>query len=251
MSSVARVDYDREARHYQAGRGVPIESLEPWREHIANLLPPDGRPLLDIGAGTAIWTRAFSVWFEVEVVAVEPSGAMRLVGTEVGLPAKGRYVAARAENLPFGTATCGAAWLSTVLHHLSDLNACATELRRVLVEGAPVMIRNSFPGRLDEVELFRHFPAAAAVAARWPTLEQTVSTFAAAGFAESSITRVREGRWWDLGGVRDFAVTMRHTDSALAPITDAEFAEGLANIDAAMAKGQSPRPTGVDLVVVV
>jgi hypothetical protein len=113
------------------------------------------------------------------------------------------------------------------------------------------MIRNSFPGRLDEVELFRHFPAAAAVAAKWPTLEQTVSTFADAGFAEGSIIRVREGRWRELRRVREFAVTMRHTDSALAPISDAEFDEGLANIDAAIAKDQRPRPEGVDLVVMV
>jgi hypothetical protein len=61
---VASVDYDREARHYQAGRGVPIDSLEPWREHIARFLPLDRGPLLDIGAGTGVWTRAFSVWFE-------------------------------------------------------------------------------------------------------------------------------------------------------------------------------------------
>ena len=248
---MASVDYDREARHYQAGRGVPIESLEPWREHIARFLPLDRRPLLDIGAGTGVWTRAFSVWFEAWVVAVEPSAGMRSVGTEVGLPTKTHYLAARAEPLPFGAATCGAAWLSTVIHHLSDLNACARELRRVLARGAPVMIRNSFPGRLDEVELYRHFPAAAAVAAKWPTLEQTVSTFADAGFAESSITRVREDRWRELRRVRDFAVAMRHTDSALAPISDAEFDEGLANIDAAIAKGQRPRPEGVDLVVMV
>jgi hypothetical protein len=44
---------------------------------------------------------------------------------------------------------------------------------------------------------------------------------------------------------------MRDTDSALAPISDAEFDEGLANIDAAIAKGQRPRPEGVDLVVMV
>jgi ubiquinone/menaquinone biosynthesis C-methylase UbiE len=154
---VASVDYDREARHYQAGRGVPIESLEPWREHIARLLPLDRGPLLDIGAGTGVWTRAFSVWFEAWAVAVEPSAGMRSVGIEVGLPMNSHYVAARAETLPFGAATCGAAWLSTVIHHLSDLKTCARELRRVLARGAPVMIRNSFPGRLDEVELFRHF----------------------------------------------------------------------------------------------
>jgi hypothetical protein len=141
--------------------------------------------------------------------------------------------------------------MSTVIHHLSDLNACARELRRVLARGAPIMIRNSFAGRLEEVELFRHFPAAAAVAAKWPTLEETVSTFADAGFAESSITRVREDRWQHLRRVRDFAVSMRHTDSALAPISDTDFEEGLANIDAAIAKGQRPRPESVDFVSLV
>ena len=42
---------------------------------------------------------------------------------------------------------------------------------------------------------------------------------------------------------------MRHTDSVLAPISDAEFAEGLVNLDRAIAEGQSPQPMGVDLLV--
>ena len=60
------------------------------------------------------------------------------------------------------------------------------------------MIRNSFPGRLEEVELFRHFPAAATVAALWPTLEYVVATFAEAGFTQNRIVTVREERWQDL-----------------------------------------------------
>ena len=71
----------------------------------------------------------------------------------------------------------------------------ARELRRVLAEGTSVMIRNSFPGRLEEVELFRHIPAAAAVAAHWPTLEHVVSTFAEAGFAQSRVATVRDEPW--------------------------------------------------------
>lgn len=109
------------------------------------------------------------------------------------------------------------------------------------------MIRNMFPGRLEEVELFRHFPAAAAVAAHWPTLEQVVATFAEAGFTQN--VRVREERWRDLQQERDWAVAMRNTDSTLAPISDAEFAEGLRNLEAAIARGEQPRPTGRDLVV--
>ena len=244
-----RIDYDREAGRYRVGREVPLEQLEPWRPVLGASLHPGDEPLLDVGAGTGLWTRAFTTWFDATVIALEPSAGMRAVGTQIGLPAQASSVAAAAESLPFGPAVFRAAWLSTVIHHLTDLPACVRELRRTLVEGAPVMIRNSFPGRLDEVELFRHFPAAAAVAAHWPALDDVVTTFAEAGFTHHRIVMVREERWQDLRLVRDFAVAMRHTDSALAPISDAEFAEGLGNLDRAMARGERPRPTGTDLVV--
>ena len=44
-------------------------------------------------------------------------------------------------------------------------------------------------------------------------------------------------------------MAMRNTDSALAPISDAEFVEGLRNLEAAIARGERPRPMGTDLVV--
>jgi ubiquinone/menaquinone biosynthesis C-methylase UbiE len=248
---VVRVDYDREAEHYETGRRVPMEVLEPWRGHIEQFLPESEKPLLDLGAGTGIWTRAFSLWFNVPVLAVEPSTGMRSVGSAVGLGVGAHYVGALAEAVPFGDSTCSAAWLSTVVHHLSDIEACATELRRVLIDGAPVMFRNTFSGRHDEVELFRHFPAAAAVAAAWPTVEEVVVTFAGTGFANSALIRVYEDRWRDLRSFRQWAIAMRHTDSTLAPISDAEFAEGLANLDRAIAEGEHPQPMGVDLLVLI
>jgi SAM-dependent methyltransferase len=244
-----RIDYDREARHYRAGREVPLEQLEPWRPLLGAILRSGEEPLLDIGAGTGLWTRAFVTWFDAEVIALEPSSGMREVGAEIGLPARACYVAASAERLPFGRAAFRAAWLSTVVHHLTDLSACARELRRTLVEGASVMIRNSFSGRLEEVELFRHFPAAAAVATHWPTLEEVVATFSDAGFTRNRVVTVRDERWRDLDEVRAWAVAMKNTDSALAPISDAEFTKGLRKLEGAIARGERPRPTGTDLVV--
>jgi ubiquinone/menaquinone biosynthesis C-methylase UbiE len=183
------------------------------------------------------------------VIALEPSSGMREVGTQIGLPSRACYVAVSAEHLPFSRAVFRAAWLSTVVHHLTDLSACARELHRTLAEGASVMIRISFPGRLEEVELFRHFRADAAVAAHWESLEQVVAAFAEAGFTQNQVVRVREERWRELQLVRGWAVAMRNTDSALAPISDAEFAEGLRNLEGAIARGERPRPTGTDLVV--
>jgi ubiquinone/menaquinone biosynthesis C-methylase UbiE len=141
-----RVDYDREASHYRAGREVPLEQIEPWRPVIGACIGPGDEPLLDIGAGTGLWTRAFRTWFDAEVVALEPSSGMRKVGSEIGLHSSSCYVAGSAEHLPFGRSVFRAAWLSTVVHHLTDLSVCAGELRRTLVDGTSVMIRNSFPG---------------------------------------------------------------------------------------------------------
>jgi ubiquinone/menaquinone biosynthesis C-methylase UbiE len=244
-----RVDYDRQATHYRAGREVPLEQLEPWRPVIGACIGSGDEPLLDIGAGTGLWTRAFRTWFDADVVALEPSSGMREVGTEIGLPSSSWYVAGRAEHLPFGRCVFRAAWLSTVVHHLTDLSACARGLRRTLADGTTVMIRNSFPGRLEEVELFRHFPAAAGVAAHWPSLEQVVATFDEAGFTHNRVVTVREERWKELHQLRDWAVGMRNTDSALVPISDAEFAEGLRNLEGAIGRGERPRPTATDLVV--
>ena len=44
-------------------------------------------------------------------------------------------------------------------------------------------------------------------------------------------------------------MAMRNTDSALAPISDAEFDAGLSNLEEAISRGEGPRPTGTDLVV--
>jgi ubiquinone/menaquinone biosynthesis C-methylase UbiE len=228
---------------------VPLEQIEPWRPVIGACIGPGDEPLLDIGAGTGLWTRAFRTWFDADVIALEPSSGMREVGTEIGLPSSSCYVAGRAEHLPFGRSVFRGAWLSTVVHHLSDLSACATELRRTLVDGTSVMIRNSFPGRLEEVELFRHFPAAAGVAAHWPSLEQVVATFDEAGFNQNRVVTVREERWKALHQLRDWAVSMRHTDSALVPISDAEFDDGLRNLEGAIGRGERPRPTATDLLV--
>lgn len=246
---MVRIDYDREAEHYRVGREVPLEQLEPWRPFVGAFLRPGNEPCLDIGAGTGLWTRAFVTWFDAKVMAIEPSSGMRGVGAEIGLPARACYIAASAEHLPVGLVAFRAAWLSTVVHHLIDLPACARELRRVLTQGASVMIRNSFSGRLEEVELFRHFPAAADVAAQWPTLDHVVATFAEAGFTQTRVVRVREESWPDLQRLRDWALSMRTTDSALAPISDAEFAEGLRNLEGAIGRGERPHPTGSDLVV--
>jgi ubiquinone/menaquinone biosynthesis C-methylase UbiE len=81
------IEYDRIAADYSASRDLPPAALEGWREALQMYLPsPTGLPLLDLGAGTGTFTRAFVTWFSVEVIAVEPSEGMRREMLARGLP---------------------------------------------------------------------------------------------------------------------------------------------------------------------
>jgi ubiquinone/menaquinone biosynthesis C-methylase UbiE len=181
---MARVDYDQMASSYEHGRAMPLDALEDWRAALAAYLPPASRlPVLDLGAGTGLFATALATWFEVRVVGVEPSAAMRRLARAARSHPRVAYLGGEAARLPLRDHCCAGAWLSTVIHHIGDLGRCALELRRVLEPDGPVLIRSSFPDRHERITLFRFFPGARRVAETFPTVEATVAAFAAAGFA--------------------------------------------------------------------
>jgi ubiquinone/menaquinone biosynthesis C-methylase UbiE len=247
---MARVDYDRMAAAYAAGRVLPPDGLEPWRLAIRPWLPDDGGPVLDVGAGTGQFAAAIAGWFGVRVVAVEPSAGMRSQAAAAHPHPAVALLGGRAERLPLRDRCCAWAWVSTVVHHLDDLPAAARELRRVLRPGGPVLVRQAFPDRLDEVTLYRRwFPGAARIAAVLPTVEQVADGFAAAGFrvrARASVTQVSAP---SLAVYRD-KVRLR-ADTGLHLLPDEEFAAGLAALDRAVAAETTPAPVTdrLDLLV--
>jgi ubiquinone/menaquinone biosynthesis C-methylase UbiE len=247
---MARVDYDQMAASYDRGRMLSLEGLEGWRAALAAWLPPPGGlPVLDLGAGTGLFTAAIATWFQVGVVAVEPSAGMRRQAQQARSHARVAYVGGRAERLPLRDGCCGAAWLSTVIHHLGDLPGCARELRRVRRAGSPVLIRSSFPGRHDGITLFRFFPGAGRIADTFPTVEATVAAFEAAGFAFQALQRVPQVSAPSLRASVE-RVRLR-ADSTLQPLPDSEFAAGLAALERAAAAETTPTPVvdHLDLLV--
>jgi ubiquinone/menaquinone biosynthesis C-methylase UbiE len=247
---MARVDYDRMAADYAAGRALPPEGLEPWRAAMRPWLPDGGGPVLDVGAGTGQFAAAIASWFGVRVVAVEPSAGMRGQAAAAHPHPAVALLGGRAERLPLRDRCCAWAWVSTVVHHLDDLPAAARELRRVLRPGGPVLVRQAFPDRLDTITLYRRwFPGAARIAATLPTVEQVADGFAAAGFrvqARASVTQVSAP---SLAVYRD-KVRLR-ADTGLRLLPDQEFAAGLAALDRAAAAETTPTPVTdrLDLLV--
>src|SRR4029450_9490965 len=105
-------------------------------------------PVLDPGAGTGQFAAAIADWFGVRVVAVEPSGGMRAQGTRANGRPGVHWGAGGGERLPLRSTTCAMAWVSTVVHHLDDLEAAAAELGRGLRPGGPGVGGRAFAGRV-------------------------------------------------------------------------------------------------------
>jgi ubiquinone/menaquinone biosynthesis C-methylase UbiE len=225
------MNFDRVAACYEVSRVFSKEAQDDWRRALARYLPPaDRRPILDLGSGTGQFTAAFAEWFETEVFGVEPSRAMREIAETKRSHRLTRYLAGSAESIPLPDRSCGAAWISAVIHHVPDLQVCALELSRVLVPGARVLIRNAFPGGQHEITLFKFFPEAGDVVDTFPTVASTVGAFARAGFSFERVERVAQRSAPNLEAIRK--VVGLRADTTLASLSDEVFARGLRALDA-------------------
>jgi SAM-dependent methyltransferase len=238
---VARIAYDDQtAEAFKAVREVPRDGLEHWREAIGrHLRPSPGMAVADIGAGTGAFAAAFSDWFGVSILAIEPSAAMRAqIPRRPGIQA----LDGDASTLPLPDGSADSAWLSLVIHHIVDLKAAAREIRRVLRPGAPVLIRQGFPGRTDTTHTFpwEFFPETARTADTFPSLEQTCQAFATAGFRRDALERVPE----TLTSLDDFLAqvdTFRRADTNMRALTDEEFERGKERLRRAVQQAEETR----------
>jgi ubiquinone/menaquinone biosynthesis C-methylase UbiE len=246
---MARISYDEQtAAAFKAAREVPRDGLMEWRDAVErHLRPAPGMTLLDIGAGTGAFAAAFSEWFDIRVLAVEPSAAMR----NRIVPTPGVQVfAGSASDLPLPDESVDAAWLSLVIHHIPELKAAAREIRRVLRPGAPVLIRQGFPGRVDGVELVRWFPETARVVATYPSVTDTCEAFAAAGFHQHALERVRETYPGSLTDLLDQLDTLRRADTTMRTLTEEEFLRGKERLRSAVREARPHlRANWLDLLV--
>jgi ubiquinone/menaquinone biosynthesis C-methylase UbiE len=234
---------------FKAVREIPRDGLSEWREAVRrHLRPSRGMTLVDIGAGTGAFAAAFSDWFDLSVIAVEPSAAMR---AQIPRTSAIQVLEGDAVALPLPDESADAAWLSLVIHHIADLGAAAREIRRVLRPGGPVLIRQGFPGRIDErIELVRWFPETARAAETFPSVEDTCAAFAAAGFRRDALEQVRETYPSSLADFLGQVDTFRQADTTMRKLTDEEFLRGKERLRHAVDTGSAePRSNSLDLLV--
>jgi ubiquinone/menaquinone biosynthesis C-methylase UbiE len=247
------MQYDRPAAEaYEVARSMPLEALTAWRTALTPYLTGSNqRPVLDLGSGTGLFAHALAVWFERDVVGVEPSEEMRRQAELHRSHPRITYLAGRAADMPLADSGCDVAWLSTVIHHIPDLAACAAELRRVLRPGARILIRSAFPGRLDRITLFKYFPAAMRIAKRFPSVEAVARAFAPAGFEVESLESIPQPSAPTLRAFRARIEAQRRADSTLRSLTNEDFDSGLATLERALMKDSAGDPVvdWLDLLV--
>ena len=247
---MARISYDDQtAAAYKAVREVPRDGLGAWREAVRrHLRPSPGMTVVDIGAGTGAFAAAFSDWFGLAILAVEPSAAMRAqIPRRPGI----EVLDGHASALPLPDHSVDGAWLSLMIHHISDLEAAAREIRRVLRPGAPVLIRQGFPGRGDPAHTipWEFFPETARTVNTFPSVEQACQAFATAGFRRDALEQVPE----TLTSLAEFlaqADTFRRADTTMRGLTEEEFLRGKERLRrAAQVHSPEPRTNWLDLLV--
>jgi SAM-dependent methyltransferase len=251
---VARISYDDQtAAAYHAVREIPRDGLGAWREAVRrHLRPSPGMTVVDVGAGTGTFAAAFSDWFDLAVLAVEPSAAMRAqIPRRPGI----RVLEGNASALPLPDRSADGVWLSLVLHHIPDLEAAACEIRRVLRWGAPVLIRQGFPGRGDPMRTipWGFFPETARTVNTFPSAEQVCQAFATAGFRRDALEQVPE-KLISLAGFLDQADSFRRSDTIMRDLTEEEFLRGKEQLRRAVqnadpAARTEPRTSWLDLLV--
>jgi ubiquinone/menaquinone biosynthesis C-methylase UbiE len=247
---MARISYDEQtASAFKAVRELPRDGLSEWREAVRRHLHPSaGTTLVDVGAGTGAFASAFVDWFDIDVVAVEPSAAMR---ARIPLTPAIQVLEGDATALPLPDESADAAWLSLVIHHVPDLEAAAREIRRVLRPGAPVLMRQGFSDRLDDrIEIVRWFHETARVASTFPSLEDACDAFATAGFHREAVEQVRETYPGTLADFLQEVDTFRAADTTMRSITEEEFHRGKERLRRAVDAGDTgPRSNWLDLLV--
>jgi ubiquinone/menaquinone biosynthesis C-methylase UbiE len=177
---------------YAEGRALRPEAVLLWRDVLERLLPRAADAnVLDLGSGTGRFSTLLALYFARHVYAVEPSARMQSVASLLTDHPGVVRIRGRAEAIPLVDDLCDVAFLSQVLHHITDLDACARELERVVRRDGVVFIRNTFRDRLSGIRMYEFFPRALDLDnQRLLSLDRVVEVFAAHSFEALSVEAV-------------------------------------------------------------
>lgn len=239
---MAKLDYQIASNKYDRSRALEEADLAEWKKAVSRFAPKCGGRLLDLGAGTGVFSIALANWFEIDVVAVEPSNGMLENARRFRAHENVDYRAGDAQRIPTSSGTFDIAWLSTVIHHFDDLSEVSKELARILKPEGLVMVRSGFPERAEGISLFRFFPEARKTLSTFPTLTALEEAWAPK-FRLIHVEDVPQITASDLASYRQgFRNDLRETDTTLSRLSDGEYEAGISRIDDELQLPGAERP---------
>jgi ubiquinone/menaquinone biosynthesis C-methylase UbiE len=229
----------RLAAAYERGNDLPAASLRAWVELIAGQLT-ESSSILEVGAGTGVFCAALAEQLpKAQVIGVDPSEPMLAEAARHHAHPRVRYLLGAADALPLPDDSCDGALLSRVVHHLPDRPAAARELARVLRPGSRVVIRTTVRERLDS-PVYRYWPELLAPdARRFPSEAELLADYTGGGcFETAGVLSFAQPIARSLAELRDrYAL---RAESKFNALSEAEFAAGLARLDAEAAAASIP-----------
>lgn len=230
-----KVEYDSRLHAvYVAGRQMSSGALQTWMDAFARHLP-DNRPLvwLDLGSGTGRMTPSLADAFGGSAHGVEPSDKMRAQAIAQAGDSAVTYAAGSAEQIPLPDASCDAALLFYVWHHVVDREAAVQELRRVVKPGGRLFVQANFSDRMPDVWWYRVVPKWGMVdQAQFRSEEEVRGDFAEAGWTFVSRDDVTWLRSETLA--EDYERLKLRSVSLFEHLSEEDVESGFTTIDAAM-----------------
>ncbi|HVU12552.1 MAG TPA: class I SAM-dependent methyltransferase [Phototrophicaceae bacterium] len=136
---------DYEGSNYRTefweGRGRGYEDRVE-RIALERLLPHGGRRMLEVGAGFGRLTSEYDAFGQVVLLDYSLS-QLQYAQENLGRSARYVYVAADAYHLPFHPGVFDAATMVRVIHHMSNVEAALTQVRRVLVPSGVFILEHA------------------------------------------------------------------------------------------------------------
>ena len=232
---MVKVDYDeRQHAVYAAGRQMSPDALQTWMRAFARHLPAR-RPLswLDLGSGTGRMSPSLASTFGGPVSGVEPAEKMRAHALAHAAHPRVAYAAGSAERIPLSDASCDAALLFFVWHHVADRERAASELHRVVKPGGTLFVQANFSDRTPDVWWLRVVPEWMRVhQAHYETEEEVRTDFAGAGWVLDAHDEVT---WLRSASLDEDVERLRMRPTSLFEfMSEKEAEEGFAASDAAL-----------------
>jgi ubiquinone/menaquinone biosynthesis C-methylase UbiE len=235
VSDMEKIDYDARLHAvYAAGRQMSDDALRTWIEAFARHLP-ERRPLvwLDLGSGTGRMTPSLATAFGGPVYGVEPSDKMRARALAHARHPGVTYAAGSAERIPLPDASCDAALLFFVWHHVVDREGAARELRRVVKPGGKLFVQANFSDRMPDIWWFRVLPEWRELdTAQFRSEQEVIGDFVGAGWALVSREEVTWLRSANL--VEDFEKLKLRSVSVFEHLSEDAVEAGFARIESAL-----------------